>query len=79
MEFCVACENKLQNGDVFCMHCVKRRLPEQKQTEELHTVTEFMAIKSEERTDKFLKERGSDFGSDNSNNNTNHPVASLNG
>ena len=74
MAFCVACGNKVQNEDVFCMHCGKRRLPEQKQTEELPTLTEFMGIKSEERINRFVKRRGSDFGSDNSTN-TNHPAA----
>ena len=78
MAFCVACGNKVQNEDVFCMHCGKRRLPEQKQTEELPTLTEFMGIKSEERINRFVKRRGSDFGSDNSTN-TNHPAAVLNG
>ena len=45
MAFCVACGNKLQNDDVVCMHCGKRRLPEKNQTEELPTLTEFMGIK----------------------------------
>ena len=66
MAFCVACGNKVQNDDVFCMHCGTRRLPEKKQTEELPTLAEFMGIKSEERINRFVKKRGSDFGSDNS-------------
>ena len=66
MAFCVACGNKVQNGDVVCMHCGTRRLPEKKQTEELPTLAEFMGIKSEERINRFVKKRGSDFGSDNS-------------
>ena len=65
MAFCVACGNKVQNDDVFCMHCGTRPLLE-KQTEELPTLAEFMGIKSEERINRFLKKRGSDFGSDNS-------------
>ena len=48
------------------MHCGTRRLPEKKQTEELPTLAEFMGIKSEERINRFVKKRGSDFGSDNS-------------
>ena len=47
------------------MHCGTRRLPEKKQTEELPTLAEFMGIKSEERINRFVKKRGSDFGSDN--------------
>ena len=74
----MACGKKVKNDDMFCMHCGKRRLPEHKQTEELPSLTEFMGIKSEERINKFVKKRGSDFGSDNSNNNTNHPAAALN-
>ena len=68
MAFCVACGNKVQNDDVSCMHCGKRRLPEKNQTEELSTLTEFMGIKQEERINRFVEKRGSDFHSDNSNN-----------
>ena len=81
MAFRVACRNKVQNYDVFCMHCGKRCLPEQKQTAELPTLMKFMGINSEKRVNRFVKKRGSDFGSDNysSNNNTNHLAAALNG
>ena len=58
------------------MHCGTRRLPEKKQTE-LLTLAKFMGIKSEERINRFVKKRGSDFGSDNSNNNTDHPAATA--
>ena len=54
MAFCVACGNIVQNDDVFCMHCGKRRLPEQKQTEELPALMEFMGIKSEERINRLV-------------------------
>lgn len=66
----MTCENKAQNEDLFCTHCSKRRLLEQKQTKEIPTHSEFMEIKSEERINKLVKKRGSDFDNDNSK--TNH-------
>ena len=61
MTFCVACGNKVQNKKVFYMHCGKRHLPEQKQTEEIPTLIDFMRIKSEGRLNWFLKKRGLGF------------------
>lgn len=61
---------------MFCTHCGKRRLLEQKQTEEIPTHSEFMEIKSEERINKLVKKRGSDFNNDNSKTN---PGALKNG
>lgn len=61
---------------MFCTHCGKRRLLEQKQTEEIPTHSEFMEIKSEERINKLVKKRGSDFDNDNSKTN---PGALKNG
>ena len=43
------------------MHCGKRHLPEQKQTEEIPTLIDFMRIKSEGRLNWFLKKRGLGF------------------
>ena len=49
MALCLVCGNQVQNVDVFCMHCGKRRLTEQKQTEKLPTLTQSVGIKSEEK------------------------------
>ena len=53
----LTCGNKVQNKDVFCMHCGKRCLSEQKQTKELPTLTKFFKIKSVERINRFIKKK----------------------
>ena len=61
----MACGEKVQNENVFYMHCGKRRLPVETQTGEIPTVTKFMGIKPEKGINRSVKKKGSDFSPSN--------------
>ena len=53
----MACGEKVQNENVFYMHCGKRRLPVETQTGEIPTVTKFMGIKPEKGINRSVKKK----------------------